>query len=221
MEPENNQPSQMTNLQIVQKAASEAHVELPEGRLEVLFHGTTEDNARQIIQSEGEALRTSPNQPPLYVTHSYNTAWHFAQRTAERQGAEPAVVGMALTESDFERVATAGKTVSHPIEDRPGMNETALSPAAVEKLKQQDAFYFSADNHAAQLKAQPATYQQKIEAFHQEKASPTLNVSAQLAPQPATYQQKIEAFNQETTSPTLNNPPSPTISSPNGPKLNY
>lgn len=128
-----------TNLEMAKEAAINSGTELPEGRLQVFFHGTTESNAHLHAGSEGDTLK--PHQ--FYMTTDLKTAEHFAERTANKEGDKPGILGIAISESDYQKIQHEAKvTTGQPIEDRQGMYQEILSPAAVESLKQKDVFYF-------------------------------------------------------------------------------
>ena len=148
MEQKNNESNQnnleqKTNLEMAKEAAKKTGSELPEGRIQVSFHGTTEKNAQNMIQSQGESLRTTSGQKDFCMTTDYNTAYHFAERTANKEGGKASVVGIAISEADYEQVKREGRVMSgEPISDRQGMYQEKLSPAAVESLKNQETFFF-------------------------------------------------------------------------------
>jgi hypothetical protein len=133
--------------------AAGARDALDEGRIVVLLHGTTDTRARQIATNPEEVLSPSGGQfqGRFFTATDLAVIDEFAARTVGREGGEPGVLGIAMSEETAARLrairvrGTEGRLVpalrTEPIQDRPGLYQTVFEPAAIPILTSEGFFF--------------------------------------------------------------------------------
>jgi hypothetical protein len=131
--------------------------ELDEGRIAVVLHGTTAEEAARIVQNPRDALTAAGggHGGRLFTATRLDVIDEFAARAVSRRGGQTGVVGIAMSEEVAARLQNLrvrgrdGRLVpgmrTEPIPDRPGMYETIFEPAAVDILVQEGFFFVVTD----------------------------------------------------------------------------
>ncbi|AFZ22068.1 SpvB/TcaC N-terminal domain-containing protein [Allocoleopsis franciscana] len=157
--PENPTPAQVAQSSgagarrpsLLQQARQAGAAEEIEGPMEVFAHGTTEETARAMVETQGGNLSAGGGNfgGRLFTVPNLDVAGVFANRAASRAaGEQPAIVGIALPRDTAARLRQGpnpllrlGPIDNPPAGVSPGAQEWVFQPGAIDTLQSQGFFF--------------------------------------------------------------------------------
>jgi hypothetical protein len=127
---------------------------IPEGRFEVYLHGTNNESARALVDTQGRNLSQNGGNfgGKIFTTNQINTAGEFAARNVEKlhdisptSQTKPAIIGIAIPQDVAQMLRQRGLMTTTPIGDRSGQHQTVFSPGAL-KILQSKGFFFNLES---------------------------------------------------------------------------